>query len=233
MTSLAQHTAAVRPMGRKLGLLALPTTALAGLLVAVGCGSSGSSSNNGLPNTTATLAQVSHGRDLVVSLGCSDCHNRGKDDPSDPKWLAGFVTGGTQGVYQIGPFTTYAANLTPDVTTGLGGVSDRQVFNALRYGLDPMESPDLLITGTVPGVGNFPASPHYLAPPMPWTAFRHLSDDDTWAIVAYIKHGINAVSNDVPDSAGPPDHWASSYTDAAIGPKTFPPYPTGNEVFHP
>src|SRR4029453_9009567 len=106
---------------------------------------------------------------------------------------------------------------------------DRQVYNALKFGLDPEDTPDVTITSTTPGQGNFPTQPHYLAPPMPWPTFRHMSDDDLWAIVAYIKHGIKGVTNTVPNSQGPPDFWASSYTDAAVGPANLPAYPAGNE----
>ncbi len=211
------------------------TALLAGALVGCGTGSSNSQSS-GLPNGTASLSQVQQGRAVVTSFGCSDCHNRGKDDTSDPNWLAGFIgsSGGQgPGAYQIGPFSTYARNLTPDMTTGLGGVTDLQVFNALRYGLDPMMTPSVIITSTTPGQGNFPAAPVYLAPPMPWPSTRHLSDSDTWAVVAYLKHGIKAVSNTVPNSQGPPDNWASSYTSVKIGPSTFPTYPDTNEQFTP
>jgi len=41
-------------------------------------------------------------------------------------------------------------------------------YNALKFGLDPGATPDAVITSTTPGTGNFPATPHYLAPPMPW-----------------------------------------------------------------
>ena len=219
---------------KRFGLLAMPTAMLAGLFAAVGCGGGGDDGGpSGLPAAKASQAQVLRGRALVTTMGCIDCHNRGKNDPSDPQWMAGVVTGNPQGAFDIGPFKTYAANLTPDAATGLGSLSDRQVFNSLRYGLDPGETPNVVITGTTPGSGNFPATPVYLAPPMPWPSTRHLSDDDTWAIVAYLKHGIKAVSNTVPDSDGPPDHWAGSYADAAVGPKTLPAYPAAGEVFAP
>jgi hypothetical protein len=187
----------------------------------------------GLPNGPATSDQVLHGRYIVTSNGCIDCHSQGIDDPNNPNWLAGFVTGGTTGSFQIGPFKTYAKNLTPDVATGIGMHTERQIFNALRYGLAPDDTPDGVITSTVPGQGNFPATPHYLAPPMPWPAIRNMSDDDLWAIVAYLKHGIKPVSNAVPDSQAPPDFWASSYTPNKIGPYPLPAYPAGNETFTP
>lgn len=201
--------------------------------VAVGCGGDSNNSPTGLPGGRATQDQVSRGRYLVTTSGCTDCHNRGKDDPSDTKWMAGYVAGTPGQPFVIGPFSTYPANLTPDTATGIGGVTDRQIYNALKYGLDPMATADVVITSTTPGQGNFPATPHYLAPPMPWPATRHLSDDDLWSLVAYLKHGIKAVSNTVPSSQGPPDFWASSYTDAAVGPATFSAYPTGNELFQP
>src|SRR5579884_2380936 len=128
---------------------------------------------------------------------------------------------------------TYPANLTPDVTTGVGMYTDRQIFNAIRFGLDPAKTPDMVITSSAPGQGNFPATPFYLAPPMPWPAFRNFSDANLWAIVAYLKHGIKPVSNMVPASGGPPDHWASSYTTDKTGPFPEPAYPAGNEAFQP
>ncbi|MGC8666503.1 MAG: hypothetical protein ACP5VE_00105 [Chthonomonadales bacterium] len=223
-------------LGRTYGWLiaAIFATALVMGIALTGCG--GGNGSGGLPSGRATIEQVNRGRYLVTSLGCSDCHNRGKDDPNDPNWLAGFIgQAGDQGegAFQIGPFATYATNLTPDAATGIGMHSDRQIFNALKYGLDPMATPDVVITSTTPGQGNFPAQPHYLAPPMPWPSYRHLSDDDLWAIVAYLKHGIKPVKNNVPSSQGPPDFWASAYTADKVGPWTLPAYPAAGEAFSP
>ncbi len=219
---------------RKFGTATALGVAL-GWFAAMSCGSSndGSKTVAGIPTAPATEDQVARGRYLVIAGGCSDCHNRGKDDPADPNWLAGFLEGTPGQPFQIGPFKTYPKNLTPDVATGLGGVTDRQVFNSLRFGLHPDESPDAEITSTTPGEGNFPAEPHYLGPPMPWPAIRHLSDDDIWAVVAYLKHGIKAVSNAVPESDAPPDFWASAYTADLVGPAAIPAYPTSSEEFKP
>lgn len=185
------------------------------------------------PDGPATVEQVMQGRIRVMNGDCAGCHNRGKIDPNDPNWLAGFLPGTPGQPFQIGPFKTYPRNLTPDDQTGLGRFTPRQIFNALRYGLRPGETPDVVITSTIPGQGNFPVTPKYLAPPMPWPAFRHLPDEELWQIVAYLKHGIRPVSNQVPDSEGPPDFWASSYTADAIGPFPLPPFPAGNEQFNP
>jgi mono/diheme cytochrome c family protein len=201
-------------------------------VAAVGCGTSSGEIDTSTPTTKVTMAQVQQGRALVVGMGCADCHNGGKTDPSDPNWLSGYHAGTPGQPFQIGPFQTYPANLTPDMT-GLGMHTDLQVFNALRYGLDPETTPSVTITSTTPGTGNFPANPHYLAPPMPWTAYRHLTDDQIRAIVAYLKHGIKSVNNAVPASTGPPDFWAGNYVDANVGPANTPNYPASNEEFKP
>lgn len=227
------------PAGRVL-LTASGTAALIAAVAATtltGCGGSSSdNSNNGLPNGRATLSQVQQGRQVVTSSACADCHGQGLNDPSSPTWLAGYLTsegGNGPGIFQLGPFTVYAANITPDTTNGIGKYTDRQIYNALKHGLDPASTPDVVITGDTPGQGNFPSQPHYLAPIMPWGSWRHKSDSDLWAIVAYLKHGIKANSNAVPDGTAPPDFWASSVTASQIGPVDFPAYPATSEVFSP
>ncbi len=85
------------------------------------------------------------------------------------------------------------------------------------------------ITSSTPGQSNFPAHPKYLAPPMPWTAWRHMPDEDLWAIAAYLKRAVKPVSNKVPDSEGPPDFWASGYAVGKIGPYPAAAFPTANE----
>jgi len=127
-------------------------------------------------------------------------------------------------------FHTHPRNLTPDNETGLGRFSERQIFNALRYGLRPEDTPDVEITSTVPGQGNFPLHPRYLAVPMPWTTWRMLPDRDLWAIAAYLKRGLKPVHNLVPESEGPPDFWTSAYTAEAIGTNPAAAFPTANEV---
>jgi len=202
--------------------------------VAPGCGGSGSSNHGlGFGGGTATRAQVLRGRALVTTHACADCHAQGLDDPSSATWLAGYTGAPNDpGSFQLGPFTANAANLTPDAT-GMAGFTPLQVYNALKHGLDPEDTPSVVITGETPGVGNFPATPHYLAPIMPWSNWRHMSDDDLWAMVAYLKHGIKPVNNAVPDGTAPGDFWASASTNGANGPVTLPAYPATGEVFNP
>ena len=182
------------------------------------------------------LEQVKRGRALVLNHGCADCHGGGPN-PAAEGFLAGARTPADE--FPIGPcaqtpgaqpcFKTRPRNLTPDNTTGLGRFSERQIFNAIRYGLRPGETPDVEITSTTPGQGNFPRNPKYLAPPMPWPAFRHMSDQELMDIAAYLKHGVKPVRNRVADSEGPPDFWASGYTVEKIGPYPAAAFPTANE----
>ena len=198
------------------------------LVPLAGCASqSGTAAAGAEPSAAGSLAQIERGRQLVIEHACGDCHGGGAN-PAAPNWLAG-VTDSLQ-IFQIGPFKTRPRNLTPDNTTGTGRFSERQIFNALRYGLRPGETADVEITSTTPGQGNFPTMPKYLAVPMPWPAFRHMTDADIRAIAAYIKRGVRPVRNQVADSEGPPDFWAGEYTVAKIGPYPAAPFPTANET---
>ena len=174
----------------------------------------------------SNIDKVRRGRFVTIAKDCGGCHGGGSN-PAEKGWLAGMTT--PAGEFKIGPFTTRPRNLTPDNTTGMGRFSERQIFNALRYGLRPGETPDVEITSTTPGQGNFPANPRYLAVPMPWPTWRHIPDADLWAIAAYLKNGVKPVVNKVADSDGPPDFWASEYTVAKIGPHPALPFPTENE----
>ena len=177
--------------------------------------------------TQGSQEQILLGRHLVISHACGDCHGGGSN-PAAFGWLDGDRIPEVQ-EFKVGPFTTRARNVTPDNLTGIGRFTERQIFNALRYGLRPGETPDVTITSTTPGVGNFPATPKYLAVPMPWPSWRHMSDQELWAIAAYLKRGVKPVSHKVADSDGPPDFWASEYTVAKIGPNPALPYPQANE----
>jgi mono/diheme cytochrome c family protein len=212
----------LRTMSRSAGLLLgfIVVTALAGSVTARFGADDASAS-------PATDEQVLRGRALVINHACGDCHGGGAN-PNADGWLSG-ARDSTQ-EFKIGPFKTRPRNLTPDNVTGLGRFSERQIFNAIRYGLRPGETPDVTITSSTPGQGNFPMHPKYLAAPMPWPAFRHMADQELWDIAAYLKRGVKPVKNRVMDSEGPPDFWASDYTLEKIGPYPVPPFPSAKEV---
>ena len=191
--------------GFRMTLTLLSGSLLLGVSALMGCGG-GSSSSAGVPNGKATRAQVLRGRYLVTSMGCTDCHSGGAD-PSSAKWMAGYQAGATNSVFTLGPNTVYTANITPDAATGIGTWTSRDIFNALRNGKDKE--------------GKF------LAPVMPWTSFRNLTDDDIYSIAAYLQN-LRAVTNAVPANTGPggtePD-WTHAYD--ALTP--LPSYPTASE----
>ena len=177
------------------------------------------------------------GRELVINHACAGCHG-GLNPIANVKWLAGrqsplqdfYIGACTPVAPNAKPcFLTRPRNITPDNATGIGRFSERQIFNALRFGLRPGETPDVTITSMTPGQGNFPANPRYLAPPMPWPEWRYMSDRELWAIAAYLKRGVKPVSNKVEDSEGPPDFWASAYTPEELGPYPFPRFPAAAE----
>lgn len=202
------------------------------LLVLAACGPK--AATEAVPDTAAVAAsaaaeskeQVLLGRYLVLSHDCGGCHGGGTDATAKG-WLAGVMSPLQE--FKIGPFTTRPRNLTPDNETGLGRFTERQIFNALRFGLRPESTPDVEITSTIPGQGNYPATPHYLAVPMPWPSWRHMPDKELWAIAAYLHRGLAPVVNKVKDSEGPPDFWASEYTVDKIGAYPAVAFPTANE----
>lgn len=211
------------PSTRQLALLAM----LSALTACTASAPSVASVNSTRPSREMD-SRIALGRRLIINHGCGDCHGGG-DNPAASGWLDGVRNPDLQ-EFQVGPFTTRPKNLTPDNLTGTGRFTERQLFNALRYGLRPEETPDVDITSTAPGQGNFPLHPHYLAPSMPWTAWRHMSDEELYAIAAYLKTGLKPVRHKVADSDGPPDFWASAYTADKIGTYPVQAYPTANET---
>lgn len=152
-------------------------------------------------------AAIERGRYLVDSIGCHDCHTpkimgpegpvldttrlmsghpeqQVLETPPAPKgpWIA---TASWDFTAWSGPWgISYAANLTPDRNTGTG-IWDEQMFvKALK-------------TGRHMGVSR------PILPPMPWEAFRNLTEEDLRAIFAYI-HSLPPVTNHVPDPVPPP-----------------------------
>lgn len=108
-------------------------------------------------------------------VACGNCHTpKGPDGELEGMELAGMAP-----FFELPQFTANAPNITPDEATGIGGWTDEQIARAIREGKRP--------DGTLIG------------PPMPIVLYRHLSDRDTAAIVAYIRQ-VPAVRNDIPAS---------------------------------
>jgi mono/diheme cytochrome c family protein len=148
---------------------------------------------------------VARGKYLVTYGGCSDCHTPLKFGPNGPEpdltrflsghpgdvelpppelkpgpWFA--VTAGMTA--WAGPWgISYAANLTPDVNTGLGIWTEDMFNKAMRTGKHMSTGRDIL-------------------PPMPWQNLAALTDADLKAIFAYLRT-LPPVRNEVPRPTPP------------------------------
>jgi mono/diheme cytochrome c family protein len=115
------------------------------------------------PERAASSKEIQRGEYLVSVMGCGDCHTPGafSGKPDETRALSGSEIG-WQGPWGV----SYAANLT-NHETGLAAWSKDDIVRALRKGERPDGSP--------------------IRPPMPWPAFSNLTDDDAYAIAAYLK----------------------------------------------
>ena len=107
---------------------------------------------------------LARGKYLVEGVvACGNCHMaRGdKGQPLPEKGLSGGM------LFDEPPFKAYASNITPDPETGIGKWTDAQLARAIREGVRPDKS--------------------LIGPPMPIEFYRHLSDTDLQAIIAYLR----------------------------------------------
>jgi mono/diheme cytochrome c family protein len=132
--------------------------------------------------------QVERGRYIVEVIGaCGNCHTpQGPGGPDMSLHLAGGNPLDERGMYAVPP------NITPDPETGIGAWTDAEIIRAVREGVRP--------DGRV------------LGPPMPFGAYRGISDADAAAMVAYLRT-VEPVRNStepsrysfpLPPSWGPP-----------------------------
>ena len=145
--------------------------------------------------STSSTALVKRGEYLATVGGCGDCHTPKsasmKPDstrllsgspsdaaaPSKPVKAGETVSSAGSTAFH-GPWgISYAANLTPDKETGIGGEYTEALFiKAMR-------------TGKSPDGGS-------ILPPMPWQNYSKMTDDDLKALWAYLQ-SIKPVKNKV------------------------------------
>jgi mono/diheme cytochrome c family protein len=147
------------------------------------------------------------GKYLVTIAGCSDCHTPFKMGPNGPepdmtRFLSGhpqdlklppppklpegpwLMIGAATNTAFAGPWgITYAANLTPDLHTGMGVWTEKMFLDAMK-------------TGKHMGSGR------QILPPMPQPAYAQMTAEDLKAIYTYLRT-IPRISNMVPDYAPP------------------------------
>lgn len=145
---------------------------------------------------------IQRGAYLVQVAGCNDCHTPLKMGPKGPepdmtRMLSGHPeglkmppaprlpegpwgwTGALTATAFAGPWgVSYAANLTPDPETGLGGWTEAQFLQMVR-------------TGRHLGQGR------PILPPMPVQSLRAATEADLKAIFAYLR-SVPAMKNRVP-----------------------------------
>jgi mono/diheme cytochrome c family protein len=191
------------------GTCSLRALALATILFLPSCNSGQSNKAGTAKNQEAAAAQArveqsttERGKYLVAVAGCSACHTPMKMGASGPepdltRFLAGHPqelklsappaasaswtwSGSATNTAFAGPWgVSYATNLTSDQETGLGAWTDQVFINALK-------------TGRHMGVGR------PILPPMPWTGYAQMSDDDLRAVFTYLRT-VDAKSNQVPE----------------------------------
>jgi len=140
-----------------------------------------SSSSDGAPSstdmsTTGGVSFPSTGNQYVDARKCPACHQG--PNPQQTGFMSGAITpvsGQPMGVVLYGP------NLTPDMTTGIGGWTDEQITNAILNGIDNQGE------RLCPEMGHFP----------------DMQQDEVNSILGYL-HSLKPVMNQPPESICPP-----------------------------
>ena len=126
-------------------------------------------------------AAVVRGEYLVELLGCGACHTEGAliGEPDPRMSMAGSSIGiaYSNPLQNKNPGIVFAPNLTPDRDTGIGRWTDNEIIDAVRMGSGRHGPRRILV--------------------MPWQGYAKLTEDDAWAIVAYLR-SMEPVENMVP-----------------------------------
>ena len=128
--------------------------------------------NAGIPLQASGFTEnelFERGRYLVTAGNCASCHTSVSGE---------FMAGGVAFKTEFG--TIYSTNITPDPETGIGGWTDREFLNALRYGVRP--------------------NGEHLYPAFPYTSLALVTDQDILAMFAYMQR-VPAVKQTPPDNS--------------------------------
>ena len=135
------------------------------------------------PASTASYSpeQLRRGSYMVGLLGCGSCHTDGAltGNVNQNRLLAG----SSVGIAYSSPFVdeypgvVYPPNLTPDMETGLGSWTMERLVQMIRVGTVDHSARSL--------------------PVMPWPAFVNITEEDAFAIAAYLK-SLPPVRHQVP-----------------------------------
>ncbi len=123
--------------------------------------------------------KIARGRQISYTSACHDCHTPGGiyGVPDTTRMLSGSEMG-WEGPWGV----SFPRNLSPDMETGIGSWTEEQIVTAVRTGIRPDKTP--------------------LMPPMPWPMYSHMSDEDAYALAAFLK-SIPAVNHKSPNHIAP------------------------------
>lgn len=158
-------------------------------------------------STGTDAPSVELGEHLVTILACNECHTPWKIGPAGPeqdmtRMLSGHpqdaalpdppvlpagpwvMVGAATNTAFAGPWgVTYAINLTPHETTGIGIWNEQMFVDAIRTGRHMGQS-------------------RVIQPPMPWPSYSRMTDHELRSIYAYLRT-IPPIENHVPDYREP------------------------------
>jgi hypothetical protein len=150
---------------------------LAALAIVACSSSSGAPSSNNDMSTTGGVNFPSTGNPNVDARRCPACHQG--PNPQQTGFMSGALTP-VQGQWPQG-VSLYGPNLTPDMTTGIGGWTDSQITNAILNGIDNQGE------RLCPEMGHFP----------------NMGQDEVNSILGYL-HSLKPVVHQTSGSICPP-----------------------------
>ncbi len=146
---------------------------------------------------------IERGRYLTKLLGCGGCHTQGALVGEDlHSEFAGSNVGMAYGqaVDAQTPAVVFPRNLTPDVDTGIGAWTRKQIAAAIKQGRGVHKEGVLAV--------------------MPWLSYSQLEEQDGLAIADYLK-SLPAVTHQVPEPVNRGER--SMYRFVRIGVYTYHP----------
>ena len=153
--------------------------------------------------TVANEQPAQRGEYLVTIMGCNDCHSPKKPGPTGPVIVPELALSGYAAGYpkpmMVPDLTSKGMSIfNPDLTSAAGpwGITFAANLTSDQSGVGSWTSDNFkraLKEGKYMGLANS----RTLLPPMPWTNFIHIHDEDVDAIFAYLQ-STRPVKNVVP-----------------------------------
>lgn len=127
---------------------------------------------------------INYGKYMTNASGCMECHT--KDDKG--QLIAGMEYGGGRAFMLPDGSTVRSANISPDVTTGIGGWSADMFVNFFHSRSDSLAVNAKVKTGEFNSI-------------MPWSMYGKMKESDIRAIYAYLKT-VTPINNAVEKFSG-------------------------------